>query len=181
MPCKYRVLAVDGALNHSGWVILDEKEDNKGQLKAVASDYGIIKPNAKMSLAFKLSFVRSALIKIIQEHRPDVIVFEETYAGKNALTNARLNNAKGVFIVTVYEVTGKEPVYVTASIARSCLGFKNNKEEPFAYFSKLFGLEESFLKGNDITDAYVLGFWYIRQQRGECAERQQTVRRRRKK
>ena len=171
MARKYRVLAIDGALNHSGWVILDEREKKDGTRQAVGSKYGMIKPNAKMSLAFKLSFIRQELIDIIKTYKPDVIVFEDTYAGKNALTNARLNNAKGVFIVTVYELTGKDPVYVSAAVARACLGFGNNKEDPYEFFSKLFKMEESFDKGNDITDAYTLGFWYITDERGECVER----------
>jgi crossover junction endodeoxyribonuclease RuvC len=171
MTRKYRVLAIDGALNHSGWVILDEREKKDGTRQAVGSKYGMIKPNAKMSLAFKLSFIRQELIDIIKTYKPDVIVFEDTYAGKNALTNARLNNAKGVFIVTVYEQTGKDPVYVNAAVARSCLGFGNNKEDPYEFFSELFKMEENFDKGNDITDAYTLGFWYITDERGECEER----------
>lgn len=181
MTRKYRVLGIDGALNHSGWVIVDEKEKKDGTCNAVASKYGMIMTNAKMSLAFKLSHIRQELIKIIKTYKPDYIVFEDTYAGKNALTNARLNNAKGVFIVTVYEVTGKDPVYVNAAVARSCLGFKNNKEEPFEHFSQLLGLTESFEKGNDITDAYTLAFWFIVDQRGECQQSKHLARKRKKK
>lgn len=172
---KYRVLAIDGALNHSGWVILDEKEKKDGTTQTTGSNYGMIMPNAKMSLAFKLSYIRQELIKIIKNYKPDVIVFEDTYSGKNALTNARLNNAKGVFIVTVFEVTGRDPVYVSAAVARSCLGFKNNKEDPFDHFSKLFNLKESFNKGNDITDAFTLGFWYITNEKNECKGRRKRV------
>lgn len=180
MARKYRVLGIDGALNHSGWVIVDEKEKKGGARQAVASKYGMIMTNTKMSLAFKLSHIRQELIKIIKTYKPDYIVFEDTYAGKNALTNARLNNAKGVFIVTVYELTGQDPIYVNAAVARSCLGFKNNKEEPFEHFSSLLGLTESFDKGNDITDAYTLAFWFITDQRGECQEVKHAARKRKK-
>jgi Holliday junction resolvasome RuvABC endonuclease subunit len=168
---KYRVLAIDGALNHSGWVILDEREKKDGSRQTVGSKYGVIMPNAKMSLAFKLSYIKKEVTDLIKTYKPDVVVFEDTYAGKNALTNARLNNAKGVYIVTVFEVTGEDPVYVNAAVARSCLGFGNNKEDPYEFFSKLFDMSESFNKGNDITDAYTLGFWYIIDERGECQER----------
>jgi len=174
---KYRVLAIDGALNHSGWIIIDEKEKADGTRQSVASNYGLILPNPKLSLGFKLSYMKSELTKIVKTYKPSVIVFEDTYAGKNAITNARLNQAKGVFIVTSYELLGEEPVYVNAGIARSCLGFKNNKEEPFEHFSKLLGLTESFEKGNDITDACTLGFWFIASERGECEESKRTKKR----
>lgn len=163
-----RVLAIDGALNKSGWVILDEKETKSGELKISGSKYGTIAPKSTMSLAFKLLYIRKELLNLIKTYKPDVIVLEDVYLGPNVKTGARLNNAKGVYVLTAYEATGKEPVYVAANVARSCLGFKNNKEEPYKYFSELFNLKESFNKGNDITDAYTLGFWYIKNRRGEC-------------
>lgn len=177
MTRRYRVLAIDGALNHSGWVVLDEKEKKDGSRQTVGSKYGRIMPNPKLSLAFKLLFIKNEVNDLIRTYKPDVVVLEDTYAGKNALTNARLNNAKGVFIVTVFETTGKDPVYVNAAVARSCLGFGNNKEDPWEFFSKLFNMKESFEKGNDVTDSCTLGFWYITDERGECQERAKKKRR----
>jgi Holliday junction resolvasome RuvABC endonuclease subunit len=165
---KYRVLAIDGALNHSGWALLDEKEDKDGKRHVVGSKYGIIKLNTKMPLSFKLSQIKKEVTGLIKTYKPNVIVMEDVYIGSNALTSARLNNAKGVFILTIYEATGEDPVYVNAAIARSCLGFKNNKDDPFDFFTKLFRIEGTFNKLNDITDAYTLGFWYITNERGEC-------------
>jgi Holliday junction resolvasome RuvABC endonuclease subunit len=167
---RLRVLAIDGALNHSGWVILDDSGGEKGT-GIKASKYGVIKANTNMTLGFKLASIKKEVAGIINMYKPDIVVIEDTYSGKNALTNARLNNAKGAFILTVFELLGKDPVYVGAAEARYCLGFKNNKEEPYAYFKKLFNLKESFEKGNDITDAYVLGYWYITEERGECKAR----------
>lgn len=169
---NFRVLAIDGALNHSGWVILDDIGDPNS---VRASRYGIITPNSKMSLGFKLSYIKKEITDIIKTYKPDVVVFEDTYSGKNALTNARLNNAKGAFILTVFELMHKDPVYISAARARGCLGFKNNKEEPYEHFKKLFNLKESFEKANDITDAYTLGFWYITEQRGECKGRKKKT------
>jgi Holliday junction resolvasome RuvABC endonuclease subunit len=174
---RFRVLAIDGALNNSGWVLLDEVESDSGKRIIKASKYGILSPNAKMSLGFKLDFIRKELIKMVKSFKPNVVVFEDTYSGRNAMTNARLNNAKGVFIVTVFELMGEDPVYVSAAIARSCLGFGNNKEDPYEYFSKELKLTETFAQGNDITDAYTLGFWYLAERRGDCKERKKKVKR----
>lgn len=172
---RFRVLAIDGALNHSGWILLDELESDQGKRIIKASKYGIISPNVKMSLGFKLDFIRKELIKMIKSFKPNVVVFEDTYSGRNALTNSRLNNAKGVFIVTVFELMGEDPVYINAAIARSCLGFGNNKEEPYEYFSKKLKLTETFEQGNDITDAYTVGYWYLAERRGECKEKKKKV------
>lgn len=168
---KFRVLAIDGALNHSGWVILDEMISAEGEVIIKASKYGIISPNPKMTLGFKLNYIREELIKMMKQFKPNVVVFEDTYSGRNAMTNARLNNAKGVFIVTVYGLLGDDPVYVSAAVARSCLGFGNNKEDPYEYFSKKLKLTETFNQGNDITDAYTLGYWYLTERRGECKDK----------
>jgi len=163
-----RVLAIDGALNHSGWAILEDT--GKGKDEIIAKQYGIIKPKATMSLGFKLFYIRTELNSLFNKYKPTIIVFEDTYAGKNAKTNARLNNAKGVFYVTAYELLkGNEPAYVSSVEARRCLGFKNNKNEPYEFFKKMYGLKESFEKANDITDAMTVGFWYLYDKNGDCA------------
>jgi Holliday junction resolvasome RuvABC endonuclease subunit len=175
-----RILAIDGALNHSGWVVLENK-GGEGWEGVKASKYGIITTKPTMSLGFKLTYIRNELIKLIKSTRADVVVIEETYSGKNALTNARLNNAKGIIMQTAFEVLGADPITVTATVARSCVGFKNNKEEPYAFFQKKYNLPESFEKGNDITDAYTVGWWYILSSRGECAVRKKVSRSKKKK
>lgn len=178
-----RILAIDGALNHSGWVLLDTT-NGEGWDGAKASKYGIITPKTTMSLAFKLYYIKQELVKLTKSYKPDVIVFEDTYAGQNALTTARLNNAKGVILMTSYELLNKEPICVKATVARSCLGFKNGKDpkkEPWEFFKKRYQLKNiSYEKGNDVTDAYVLGWWYIFSQKKECCESKKTTRKKRK-
>lgn len=141
-------------------------EDKGGEVKAPV--YGTIATKPTMSLGFKLAYIRTEFVKIVKMYRPEVIVMEDTYAGKNALTNARLNNAKGVLYLTAYELLNQDPECVTAAKARGCLGFKNNKEEPFARFNKTYQLKLSFKEGNDITDACTLGWWFFTQLKGEC-------------
>jgi len=82
----------------------------------------------------------------------------------------------------VHEVLGSDPLTVTATVARKCLGFKNNKEEPYDFFQKKYKLPESFEKGNDITDAYTVGWWYIISRRNGCSPgRKKTTRSKKKK
>jgi len=163
-----RVLSIDGALNKSGWAILEDT-GKKGIKHIKTVQYGIIKPKATMSLGFKLFYIRNELISLYKKYKPSIIVFEDTYAGQNAKTTARLNNAKGVFYVTAYELLGgNEPIYVGPAVARQCLGLRNNKQDVYNYFKKLYNLTESFEKGNDITDAMAVGFWYLYNQKDEC-------------
>ena len=164
---SFRIIALDGALNCSGWCCLTY-EGKTGEIQA--EEYGLIKTRATMELGFKLLHVRQEFLRLLAAHMPDMIVFEDTYSGVNRLTTARLNNAKGVFVVTAREYLGSEPVLISPSQARKCLGFKNNKDEPFAYFTQLYGLTFSFAQGNDITDSLTLGHWYIRSQIGGCVK-----------
>jgi Holliday junction resolvasome RuvABC endonuclease subunit len=165
-----RIMAIDGALNHSGWVMLDHKEVN---IDLVAK--GIILPKLSFTLARKLMYLRKRVLELVKEYEPEEIVFEDTFAGQNALTTARLNNAKGVLLVTAYEALGKEPACVKATEARACLGFRNGKDpkkEPWEFFTKEYDLKLGFEAGNDITDACVLGWWYIKSKQGECKKKE---------
>jgi Holliday junction resolvasome RuvABC endonuclease subunit len=175
-----RIFAIDGSLNCSGWAVLDAR-NGKGTEHIKGSNYGTIKTKPTMSLGFKLSYIRIEFIKLINSYHPDVIVMEDTYAGKNALTNARLNNAKGVIFLTAYELLGTDPVCITAAKARACVGFKNNKEEPYAFFKKQYKLKETFEKGNDITDAFTLGWYYVISSREECHDPKKKAKAKRKK
>jgi len=167
-----RIVAIDGALNHSGWVVLDVDAEKLESIKSVKN--GKIVPKTNMSLASKLLYIRQELIKLFRTYEPDMIVFEDTYAGKNPKTTSRLNNAKGVILMTAYEWLNKEPACVKAIEARACLGFKNGKEpkrEPWEYFRAKYKLKMGFKAGNDITDAYTLGWWYVKSTGEGCVER----------
>ncbi len=165
-----KILAIDGALNCTGWVFLEDR-GGTGTEGIRASQYGTIATKPTMSLGFKLAYIRTEFLKLIKKLHPQVIVLEDTYSGKNALTNARLNNAKGVFMLTAYEMLGTDPMCITAAVARKCLGFKNNKEDPYEFFQNMYKLKESFQKGNDITDAFTLGWYYILTSRDECVKK----------
>jgi len=167
-----RILGIDGALNHSGWALLDMK-DGEGWEGVSASKYGTIKVKQKETLGFKLQYIRAELVKLCKSLRPDIIVLEDVYSGPNKKTVARLNNAKGVFVLTVYDLLGKDPIFVGASEARSCLGLKN-KEHAYSFFADKYKLKES---DDDITDAYVLAWWYIKQHREECNIKKKSKRR----
>lgn len=174
-----RILAIDGALNRSGWAFLEDK-GGEGMEGVKASKYGTITTKPTMSLGFKLDYIQTELTKIIKSTRPDVIIVEETYSGSNKKTTARLNNAKGVILQTIYKTLGIDPVMMLARVARSCLGFKSKKNdddksdpklEPFEFFKSKYNLPESYKKGNDITDAFTIGWAYILSRRGECLEK----------
>ena len=164
-----RILGIDGALNCSGWEVTDSP-NGKGVGSVKGANCGTITTKPTMTLGFKLAHIRTEVTKLIKSYHPDVVVLEDTYAGKNALTNARLNNAKGVIFLTIFELMGSDPVCITAAKARACAGFKNNKEEPFEFFKKRFKLKLSFEKGNDVTDACTLIWYYILSSREECHE-----------
>jgi Holliday junction resolvasome RuvABC endonuclease subunit len=164
-----RILALDGALNHTGWAVLDDLGGTGfGGIKIIKHD--IFKPKATIPLGSKLVYNRQEIMKLVKVFKPDVVVCEDVFVGKNAKTSAKLNHAKGVLIMTVFEILGEEAVVVEATTARACLGFSNNKEGPFRFFKQLYNLKEDFVAGNDITDALTLGFWFIIDSRGECFE-----------
>ncbi len=174
-----RILAIDGALNRSGWVFLEDKGGD-GMEGVKASKYGTIATKPTMSLGFKLTYIQTEFTKIIKSTRPDVVIVEETYSGSNQKTTARLNNAKGVIVQTVYKTLGIDPIMILARVARSCLGFKSKKNddgksdpklEPFEFFKSKYNLPESYKQGNDITDAFTIGWAYILSRRGGCLEK----------
>jgi Holliday junction resolvasome RuvABC endonuclease subunit len=164
------ILGIDGALKTTGWAVI-EAQDGAGWEGVKQVNHGKIEIDHDSSLSVRLFNLRKEITSLIKKYKPDQIVIEDTYSGINALTNARLNNVKGVLLVTALELLGKEPICVTAATARTCLEFKNGKkakERVYKFFKAKYDIKESFKEANDITDAYTLTWFGLKVLWGEC-------------
>jgi Holliday junction resolvasome RuvABC endonuclease subunit len=164
-----RILGIDLALNHVGWALMREP---KKIGKLILENKGIVQVNEKekLSLPQKLVYVSKELVKIIRLTKPDIIILEDTYTGPNAEVTAKLNNAKGMALVMIYNLMKAEPICVTAQTVRACIGLKT-KEDVFHHYQKMYKIENNFKKFNDLTDAIALTYYYYCKQNNLCAEK----------
>jgi Holliday junction resolvasome RuvABC endonuclease subunit len=145
-----KILGLDISISSTGYCIF-----NNGKL--MKKSCGLIQPNPKETYGQRLLFLEKEIKKVIKKNKPDEVVIEDIYKGRNAKTFKILSMARGVVIKTIYEETGKDPISVMASSARSLVGIKNKKEIAYEFIVKKYKLKDyEFNKHNDIVDAIVL-------------------------
>jgi Holliday junction resolvasome RuvABC endonuclease subunit len=165
-----RILGIDLAYNHAGWALMEEPKKKTNKLKLIDKDMIMVDYKLKLNMAQKLVFMSKELFKVIRKHKPDVVVLEDTFTGANAEVTAKLNNAKGMALVLIYNLMKKEPICATAATVRSCIGIKS-KEDVFNHYQKMYKLINDFKKYNDLSDAIALAYYYYYKENNLCAEK----------
>lgn len=147
-----KILGLDVSSASTGFCIF-----NKGRL--LKSSLGTINPNSKDCYGARLKFFKDELVKLIRKYKPDKVVMEDIFKGRNIKTFKTLAMFRGVCFITVFEEMGCDPICVMPTEARKLVGVKGTaKEDGFGFAVKKYKLNDfDFDTHNDITDAIVLG------------------------
>jgi Holliday junction resolvasome RuvABC endonuclease subunit len=151
-----KILSLDLSSNLSGWALFDN-----GKLV----EYGAIctkkashyKERYPISTVKKCVYASQEIAKIINTHKPDVIVYEEINPGrvKSIVTIKSLSFLHGYIFANHLDILDKFEV-IKSSQWRSILGLPNQgdkkKTEAVKYVNNTFNLSLIF-EDNDIADA----------------------------
>lgn len=156
-----KVLGLDVSTKSTGWFI-------------TKPSCGIIAPAATLSFEEKLVWFRAELSKILDKHKPDVVVIEDAYY-RPGFGSIHTLKALVKFAGVAQELCaskGIQTVIITATSARKhCCGAqegKFKKQEVFNFFKTKYNLDDwTYNKHNDITDAMALAWGYREIQRVE--------------
>lgn len=146
------VLGLDVSSTSTGYAVVK----NGRWLKANGC-FGMIKP-PKSDLAEKLFYFRSQLLSIIERHKPDLVVIEDVFAGRNIGTTKLLSRFSGVALEASYSITSKEPLIVETTKVRKAFELPG-KEEAFSYVKSRYKLDWEFKTMNDVSDALLLALY----------------------
>ncbi len=90
-----RLLGLDPGLRHTGWGIINAKDEN---IKWIAS--GSISPKSSLSLSARLKKIHIEINKVIKEYNPEVAAVEEVFVNMNGQSTLKLGMARGAAITT---------------------------------------------------------------------------------
>jgi len=145
-----KILGLDISISSTGYCII-----NNGKL--LRKSCGLIQPNPKETYGHRLLFLENNIKDVIKKNKPDEVIIEDIFKGRNAKTFKILSMARGVAIKAIYQETGKDPISIMASETRKLIGIKNTKEDAFNFIVKKYKLNDyEFDTHNDITDAMAL-------------------------
>jgi Holliday junction resolvasome RuvABC endonuclease subunit len=117
-----RILGLDISSSTAGWGVID---DNNGKPKLV--ECGFFKPLKKGGTFERLKDLKTKVIQILDEYRPDDIAIEEIMkflaGGSTASTIISLATVNRTVGLACYEYTGKEPALCSVMAIRHKLKF----------------------------------------------------------
>lgn len=171
-----KILGLDVSITSTGYCVF-----NNGKL--LKKSCGMIKPNPKKTYGERLLFLELEIKKIISKYKPDEVIIEDIYKGRNAKTFKILSMTRGIAIKTIFEELGKDPIIVMASTARALIGIKNKKEIAYEFIVKKYKLKDyEFDTHNDQTDAILLALTaYTMKKQGIDAKPIQNFRRKKRR
>lgn len=154
-----RILGIDPALTLTGYGAIDFKKSRIALLEA-----GVISTRAKDALEARLDKIYRAVVKLISDTKPDVVVLEKIYSHyRHPTTSYLLGQARGVICLACARGRVRLAEYSATRIKKAVVGRGlASKHQVQRMISGLFSLKE-IPKYNDVTDALALavGHGYI--------------------
>lgn len=153
------ILGLDLAQS-TGWALLDENANliDSGliSLKIEHDDLNSISKNLK-SLTKQIG-------EVIKKYKPDHVVIEFVFSGKNPKVTAGLNMMRGAVLHAMPSKinTVSDHLSTMRKQVMGKMNAKNRKKQVFLYMVEKFGLQHfKFTKDNDKTDAMLLCLYGI--------------------
>ena len=142
-----RLLGLDPGLRHTGWGIINSK-DNK--ISWVAS--GNISPKISLSLSERLKEIHQGLDIIVKKYKPSVAAIEEVFVNMNGQSTLKLGMARGAAITACS--INEMPIYEYAPtrVKQSVTGSGRSKKDQVASMVNIL-LPGCEIKSEDESDA----------------------------
>ena len=157
-----KIIGIDPGLVQTGYGIISIKNE---KIKIV--DYGIVKPNKELSLAFRLNMIFKDVCELIENYKPSVFVIEEVFYGKNVKSALKLGQARGAAMVAgasagllIYEYSAKK-------VKQSITGSGNSKKEQVQFMVQQYLNMNSLPYPIDASDALAIALCHYQQFRME--------------
>lgn len=149
-----RILGIDPGSRVTGFGVIDFQDE---QMRHV--NHGIIQLGADESFPLRLRALGESITEIISRYRPNVVVIEKIFLGKNADSAFKLGHARGV---VMYEASCADlPVfeYATRLVKKGITGKGSAEKTDVQVMIQAF-LNISEIKKLDASDALAMACYH---------------------
>jgi len=144
---KMRLLGLDPGLRHTGWGIINTKDD---KIKWIAS--GNISPKNSLCLSIRLKTIHNEINKIIEEFKPSIAAIEEVFVNMNGQSTLKLGMARGAAITSCSINDIQIFEYAPTRVKQSLTGSGRAQKEQVKSMVKIL-LPGCKIKSEDESDA----------------------------
>jgi len=150
-----RVIGIDPGSRVCGYGVLEARD---GEVTHLVS--GCIIPKSTLPINQRLKVIYDGLLKVIDQHSPDVMSIEDMFFAKNAKSALKLGQARGVAILAGSNSGILVHEYAPTKVKLALTGRgRANKAEVQNMLSKLLGVTE--WETEDVSDAVAIAFCHI--------------------
>jgi crossover junction endodeoxyribonuclease RuvC len=132
-----KVIGIDPGTASCGYGIVHQ---NDGRLRAI--DHGWWKTSAAERPEARLKTIFDAVAELVEEHRPDAVVLEESFVGVDARTALSVGQARGVVMVAAANAGVECAEYPPARVKQVVCGYgRAEKEQVQRMVKAILGLQ----------------------------------------
>ncbi|TCL62181.1 Holliday junction endonuclease RuvC [Hydrogenispora ethanolica] len=118
--------------------------------------YGVVRTEAGLALASRLSRIYRQIQTIIQEYRPEVVAVEELFFNKNVRTALAVGQARGVILLAA-ETAGLETVeYTPLQVKQAVVGYGRAEKQQVQEMVRMLLCLPEIPKPDDAADALAI-------------------------
>ena len=144
-----RVIGVDPGLRHTGWGVVEFKNNKIFHIKD-----GSISPSTKLDDGKRLLEIKNQLQTIINQYNPNMSVIEKIFVGSGSISSLKLGMARGASMIALAEaglsINELSPKFVKKTIT----GYGSaTKEQIVSMIEKLLNIAP---KNEDSSDALAI-------------------------
>ena len=148
------IIGFDPGLSHTGYAVLNKEGNNINFVQC-----GLISPKRNKSLSERLFIIFSETNKLIEDFNPNLVVIENVFYGKNVQSAIKLGQAKASIMLSSEKYNVDMVDYTPREIKQSIVGNgAASKEQVEFIVKKIFKLDDTMLKRNDISDAIAVAW-----------------------
>jgi crossover junction endodeoxyribonuclease RuvC len=132
-----KVIGIDPGTASCGYGIVHQSD---GRLRAI--DHGWWKTSARERPEVRLRTIFDAVAALIEEHRPDAVVLEESFVGVDARTALSVGQARGVVMVAAASAGVECAEYPPARVKQVVCGYgRAEKQQVQRMVKVILGLQ----------------------------------------
>lgn len=142
-----RIIGIDPGLRRTGFGVI-ESEGSK--LRHVAN--GVVKSDARLTLAERLLQLKQEIAKVVAEHAPHEAAVEQTFVNKDPVATLKLGQARGIALLVPAEAGLPVGEYAPNKVKKSVVGagHADKKQVEHMVMTLLPGVK---IKNADAADA----------------------------
>lgn len=144
-----KILGIDPGLNVTGYGILEIDNTSAPRLNIC----GVIKTNARMTLASRLNKIFENINKIAEEHKPEIAAVEGVFYAENVKTAIVMGHARGAILVASMQNNVEVFEYSPREVKMSVVGNGAASKEQVNFMVKQILRIKSAIEPHDASDA----------------------------